>query len=185
VITNSSGASSSKDEKSPPEVLALPAPPPKSTATIPTPVKVEPIIDLLSGDDYYKPQSDQNSMALVPYDPNITTSDQNVLALADMFADLRSGNNNSNQHNNNHGPTSQANRIPQRMTSREPTFRASRKVPAQHITQPHAQHVEPTFHANGSDHSSMALTIYDPNSQTNSASNQWNGIIDIFFSYEV
>jgi hypothetical protein len=166
-------------------VLALPTPPPKSTAAVPAPVKVEPIIDLLSGDDYCKPQSDQNSTALVPYDPNITASDQNVLALADMFADLHSGNNNSNQHNNNHGPTSQANSNPQRMPSREPTFHANRNVPAQHMTRPHAEDVEPTFHANGSDHNSMALTIYDPNSQKNNATSQQNGMIDVLFSYEV
>lgn len=165
--------------------MALPAPPPKPTATVPAPVKVEPIIDLLSGDDYNKPESDQNSMALVPYDPNITASDQNVLALADMFADLHSGNQNGNQHNNNSGPNTQPNRNLQRKPSKEPTFHANRNVPAQHMTQLRPRHVEPTFHANGSDPSSMELTIYDPTSQTNSASNQWNGMIDIRFSYEV
>ncbi|XP_078176739.1 TOM1-like protein 8 isoform X2 [Carex rostrata] len=175
---NSSGASTSKDEKPPPQVLALPAPPPKSTASAPPLVKAEPIIDLLSGDDFYKPESDQNSMALVPYDPNITASDQNVLALADMFDDLHSGNNNSNQHNNNSRPTFQANRNPQRMQSRQPTFRASRNVPAQHMPQARPQHVEPTFRANGGDPNSMAMTIYDPMSQTNSTSYQRNGSIN-------
>ncbi|KAF3333175.1 target of Myb protein 1-like isoform X1 [Carex littledalei] len=175
---NSSGASTSKDEKPPPQVLALPAPPPKSTATAPAPVKAEPLIDLLSGDDLYKPESDQNSMALVPYDPNITASDQNVLALADMFDDLHSGNHNSNQHNNNYRPTFQANRNPQRMPSRQPTFRANRNVPAQQMPQARPQHVEPTFHANGGDPNSMAMTIYEPMSQTNNTSNQWNGSIN-------
>ncbi|KAJ4733717.1 Target of Myb protein 1 [Rhynchospora pubera] len=174
--SNSSGPSTSKDEKPAPQVLALPAPPPKSTATPPAPVKAEPLIDLLSGDDYYKPESDQNPMALVPYDPNITAADQNVLALADMFADLDSGNHNSNQHSNNYGPTSQANRNPQRRLSAEPTFRANRNVPPQHMQQARHRNVEPTFHANGNDPNPMALTLYDPKSQQNNASNQWNGV---------
>lgn len=181
VNTNSSGASTSKDEKPPPQVLALPAPPPKSIATAPPLVKAEPIIDLLSGDDFYKPESDQNSMALVPYDPNITASDQNVLALADMFDDLHSRNNNSNQHNNNNRPTFQANRNPQRMPSQQPTFRANRNVPAQHMPQARPQHVEPTFRANGGDPNSMAMTIYDPMSQTNNTSIQRNGMISITY----
>jgi hypothetical protein len=53
-----------------------------------------PKIDLLSGDDYIKPEP-ANSLALVPV-TEYSASDQNVLAFADMFEQ-----NTANKSNNN------------------------------------------------------------------------------------
>nr|CAB3446374.1 unnamed protein product [Digitaria exilis] len=76
-----SSASTSATKQSPFEILALPAPPSSSSSK--APVAPAPKIDLLSGDDYIKPEP-ANSLALVPV-TEYSASDQNVLAFADMF----------------------------------------------------------------------------------------------------
>lgn len=70
--------------------LLLPAPPTSNGSAVPA--KVDPKLDLLSGDDYNSPKAD-TSLALVPIGeqhPAGPVSDQNALVLFDM---LSSGNN--------------------------------------------------------------------------------------------
>ncbi|KAF3446435.1 hypothetical protein FNV43_RR11614 [Rhamnella rubrinervis] len=66
--------------------LLLPAP---STNGPAPPTKVDPKMDLLSGDDFSSPKAD-NSLALVPVggqQPTSSASDQNAIVLLDMFSD--------------------------------------------------------------------------------------------------
>ncbi|KAL5975945.1 hypothetical protein ACLOJK_020274 [Asimina triloba] len=65
--------------------LLLPAPPTSNGPVAPL-IKLDPHMDLLSGDDYHAPKA-ENSLALVPVSvpPANTVSQQNVLALMDMF----------------------------------------------------------------------------------------------------
>ncbi|XP_074572858.1 TOM1-like protein 9 [Curcuma longa] len=80
-----SATSTSANNQPPLQKLSLPTPPqpdgPKSSS-----VKLDPNMDLLSGDNYNKPAKD-DLLALVPVDQPATNSasDQNILALADMF----------------------------------------------------------------------------------------------------
>ncbi|KAK3156579.1 hypothetical protein QOZ80_2AG0109080 [Eleusine coracana subsp. coracana] len=73
-----SSASTSATNQSPFEILALPAPTSSNSSKAPT-----THIDLLSGDDYLKPEP-ANSLALIPV-TEYSAEDQNVLAFADMF----------------------------------------------------------------------------------------------------
>ncbi|KAF2286962.1 hypothetical protein GH714_036292 [Hevea brasiliensis] len=76
--------------------LLLPAPPATNGPT--TSASANPKMDLLSGDDFSSPKAD-NSLALVPVvepQPATTPSQQNALALLDMFSD---SNNSSNAVN--------------------------------------------------------------------------------------
>jgi len=88
-------ASTGKSSQPPFQQLFLPAPPVSNTSSTPS-AKVDPSIDLLSGDDYNKPAA-ENPLALVPVSEpvSLSASDQNVLALADMFPRNNSSNNNS------------------------------------------------------------------------------------------
>lgn len=66
--------------------LLLPAPPTSNGSA--TPAKVDPKLDLLSGEDYNSPKAD-NSLALVPVgeqQPASPMSQQNALVLFDMFS---------------------------------------------------------------------------------------------------
>ncbi|CAN6231223.1 unnamed protein product [Urochloa humidicola] len=85
-------ASTSATNQSPFEILALPAPP--SSSSLKAPMAPAPKIDLLSGDDYFKPEP-ANSLALVPV-TEYSASDQNVLAFADMFEQNTANKNNPN-----------------------------------------------------------------------------------------
>ncbi|KAJ0989251.1 hypothetical protein J5N97_007607 [Dioscorea zingiberensis] len=90
-----STTSTSTNNQPPLQQLLLPAPPTSNASA--TPARIDPNMDLLSGDDYNTPRA-ENSLALVPVNAplaNISASDQNVLALADMFAQA-SNTNNSN-----------------------------------------------------------------------------------------
>ncbi|KAF3943170.1 hypothetical protein CMV_030242 [Castanea mollissima] len=72
--------------------LLLPAPP-VTNAAAPS-ARVDPKMDLLSGDDYSSPKAD-NSLALVPVGvqpPNTPLSQQNALVLFDMFTDANTPN---------------------------------------------------------------------------------------------
>ncbi|MQL75005.1 hypothetical protein Taro_007377, partial [Colocasia esculenta] len=85
------GASTSN--QSPFQQLALPAPP-SSNGTGTSLALVDPRIDLLSGEEYSTPTA-ENALALVPVsEPSAhLTSDQNLLALSDVFtADANSSN---------------------------------------------------------------------------------------------
>lgn len=82
--------------------LLLPAPP-TSNGSAP-PIKIDPKLDLLSGDDYNSPKAD-NSLALVPVgqqQPASPLSQQNALVLFDMFS------NGSNAPSVNNQPTNVA-----------------------------------------------------------------------------
>ncbi|KAI4376303.1 hypothetical protein MLD38_014083 [Melastoma candidum] len=87
--------------------LLLPAPPSSSGPS--PPAKMDPKIDLLSGDDYSSPKAEP-SLALVPVGvPQAATvqSQQNALVLFDMFSD---GNTQPNPVNTQNGsPTVQSN----------------------------------------------------------------------------
>ncbi|XP_047154038.1 TOM1-like protein 9 [Vigna umbellata] len=81
--------------------LLLPAPPTSNGSTIPA--KVDPKLDLLSGDDYNSPKADASN-ALVPVGeqpPASPVSQQNALVLFDMFS------------NGNNAPTSVNSQLPQ------------------------------------------------------------------------
>lgn len=75
--------------------LPLPVSPVANGSSTPS-AKADPLIDLLSGDDYNKPGA-ENPLALVPVTVpvSLSVSDQNVLALADMFPQNNNSNNNS------------------------------------------------------------------------------------------
>lgn len=81
---------------SPFEQLALPAPPAFNSSATP-PSKLDPHMDLLSGESFGAPAA-ANPQALVPVSQSATlsASDQNVLALADMFPQTNSSNININ-----------------------------------------------------------------------------------------
>ena len=142
-----SSASTSASKPSPFEQLALPVPPssgsPKTAATR------APNIDLLSGDEYIKPEP-ANSLALVSVS-EYSASDQNVLALADMFQQNSAAANNT-KHNLTNSSTPKS------------TFPSSQAYPA--AVQPILpQH--PTAYSN-------AIVPYNQQSQLNSTSS-WDG----------
>ncbi|XP_004291196.1 PREDICTED: uncharacterized protein LOC101307555 [Fragaria vesca subsp. vesca] len=88
--TSSAGASSN-----PLNQLLLTGPPTTNGATPTT--KVDPKMDLLSGDDFNSPKAD--SLALVPVDQQpSSTSGSNALVLMDMFSDGNSAPNPVNTH---------------------------------------------------------------------------------------
>ncbi|KAG6485140.1 hypothetical protein ZIOFF_053669 [Zingiber officinale] len=82
-------------DKPPLQQLSLPAPPtPNGSAT--SLAIIDPRIDLLSGEDYSEPKNENR--ALVPVNEPLinSASDQNILALADMFSNAKTEENNSN-----------------------------------------------------------------------------------------
>lgn len=85
----------STNSQAPFQQLLLPAPPVSNGSSAPS-AKADPLVDLLSGDDYNKPSA-ENLLALVPVSQPVplSASDQNVLALADMFPQNNSSSNNS------------------------------------------------------------------------------------------
>ncbi|XP_042461514.1 TOM1-like protein 9 isoform X2 [Zingiber officinale] len=99
-LVNVNDSSSSKDSEQrnrlsitttsannqPPVQKLLPPSPPQSDSSKSSSVKIDPNMDLLSGDDFNKPATD-DLLALVPVTQPArnSASDQNILALADMF----------------------------------------------------------------------------------------------------
>ncbi|XP_043724716.1 TOM1-like protein 9 isoform X3 [Telopea speciosissima] len=88
-------ATSSTAAASQPLGLLLPAPP-ASSGPVTAPARVDPNMDLLSGENYNSPTSGaaDNSLAVVPVgEPQQTTpvSQQNILALSDMFSQNSNG----------------------------------------------------------------------------------------------
>ncbi|XP_057958370.1 TOM1-like protein 9 [Malania oleifera] len=137
--------------------LALPAP--LSTNGPVTPTKVDPKMDLLSGDDYNSPTV-ENTLALVPIgesQPKSPLSQQNALVLFDMFSDSNSTPNSSN--------TQPANPSGQTFPS------TSQFQPQQNLQSP-----QPTFYPNGSA-SNMALPQYDQSLYPQGTNQAWNGQI--------
>ncbi|KAL6629463.1 hypothetical protein ACP70R_029228 [Stipagrostis hirtigluma subsp. patula] len=147
-----SSASTSDSNQSPFEILALPAPPSSSSSK--APAAPAPNIDLLSGDDYIKPEP-ANSLALVPV-TEYSAADQNVLAFADMFQQTTA-------NNSNHNLASSSN------SSSNSTFPASQTYPAP--VQP-IQPQHPTAYSNGA--TSNAIVPYDQQPQLHTTGS-WNG----------
>ncbi|KAK8956355.1 hypothetical protein KSP40_PGU015870 [Platanthera guangdongensis] len=89
-------SSPSTTSPSPFEQLALPAPPVLNSSATP-PSKLDPHMDLLSGETFGAP-APANPQALVPVSQpaTLSASDQNVLALAEMFPQTNSSNININ-----------------------------------------------------------------------------------------
>lgn len=150
-VQRSSATTTSASKQPPSEQLALPAPrAPRSSssakAVVPAPA---PSFDLLSGDDYTKPEP-ENSLALVPVS-EYSASDQNVLALADMFQQnsFAAGNRNYNQLTNSF------------------ISPASRAYPPQ---------VQPTLPQQPTTYSNGDIVPYGQQSQLN-ATRSWNGQI--------
>ncbi|KAL6889056.1 hypothetical protein ACP4OV_010082 [Aristida adscensionis] len=146
-------ASTSASNQSPFEILALPAPPSSSSSK--APAAPAPNIDLLSGDDYLKPEP-ANSLALVPV-TEYSASDQNVLAFADMFQQTSVNNSNHNLANSSNLLTSNS------------TFPASQTNAAS--VQP-IQPQHPTAYSNGG--TSNATTPYAQQPHLHSTGS-WNG----------
>lgn len=76
------------------QLLSLPAPP-ASRASANSLAIIDPKIDFLSGEDFSKP-ADKNQLALVPVGEPLSNSasDQNILALVDMFPQTKTQANN-------------------------------------------------------------------------------------------
>ncbi|XP_062163957.1 TOM1-like protein 9 [Alnus glutinosa] len=90
------GRSTSSAGSQPLNQLLLPAPPATNAAT--PSVRIDPKMDLLSGDDYSSPKA-ETSLALVPVGGQIPTSpvsQQNALVLFDMFSDTNTAPNSVN-----------------------------------------------------------------------------------------
>lgn len=143
-----SSATTGASKQSPSEQLALPAPAPPSSGSAKSAVAAPaPSFDLLSGDDYIKPEP-ANSLALVPVS-EYSASDQNVLALADMFQQ-----NSAAADNRNHNQVTNSFISP-----------ASRAYPAPaHPVLPQ----KPTTYSNGD------IVPYGQQPQLN-ATRSWNG----------
>nr|BAK05686.1 predicted protein [Hordeum vulgare subsp. vulgare] len=142
---------------SPFEQLALPAPPSSSTSKPPGEASVGPSIDLLSGDDYFKPEP-VNSQALVPVgnSPAASASGHNTLDLVDMFSQ-------GDASNNNHNPV-----ISSPILNSNPNLSSPQAYPApQHPVPP-----QQSSFSNGL--TSNTIPTYGQSSELNSASS-WNG----------
>lgn len=147
------------------EQLALPAPPSSSASKSHVEPAVNPNIDLLSGDDFFKPEP-VHSQALVPVSnqpPASGSSSHSTLDLLDMFSDSNAINNTSQNPaippmpNTNPNPSAaQAYLAPQQ------------PVPPQHSVPP--QHPSP--YSNGLN--SNTLAPYGQGSNLTTASS-WNG----------
>ncbi|WOK93808.1 target of Myb protein 1 isoform X1 [Canna indica] len=98
--TDKRPSTSTNTSSQPPlQQLSLPAPLPSNGSATSLAI-IDPNIDLLSGEDFSKP-ANENSLALVPVGEPVTNSasEQNILALVDMFP-------NTNTQVNNINPTS-------------------------------------------------------------------------------
>lgn len=153
--------STSTSNQSPFDQLLLPAPPASDSSAISS-TKTGPEIDLLSGLDFSSPENG-NSQALVPTsDPfsSSSPSDQNILALADVFPQNNTVSSNNNNNSNNNPALSLNSFDP---NSSIPTSQGSQLQPQQ----------QPMLYPNGNVTNSFAS--YDQGSQLNHANSAWNG----------
>ncbi|XP_010925873.1 TOM1-like protein 9 [Elaeis guineensis] len=164
---SSTGASTSSQP--PLQQLSLPAPLASNGSATPA-AKTDPHIDLLSGDNYNTPKNG-NTLALVPVSEPFASSasDQNLLALVDMFPQ-----NNTNSSNAN----------PSNSLGSHSTLPASQAYPAatQLQTQPQQPQL-PALYPNGGVPNLGApqyeQAAYDQGAQLNHASPTWNGQVDL------
>ncbi|OAY80554.1 Target of Myb protein 1 [Ananas comosus] len=168
-----SAASTSTSDQPPLQQLLLPAPPVPNGSAAPS-AKMDPKIDLLSGEDFSTP-ANETPLALVPVtDPfannnNYPASDQNLLALVDMFPQnntTANSSNNINNNNNNNDVTSSLN-----SNSNFPVALASSTNQLQ--LQPQGPQQPASLYPNGGIPNS--LKPYDQGSQLNQQSSAWNG----------
>ncbi|PKA63468.1 hypothetical protein AXF42_Ash005363 [Apostasia shenzhenica] len=142
---------------SPFELLALPGPPASNSSSAP-PTKVDPHLDLLSGEDY-RSSAPGNLQAIVPVDvaPSPPASDQNILALVDMFP----------QSNTQSSSIYQSSSFDSGIV--HPSTQTPPAAPHQLLQQ--VQH--PSIHSNGSILNSTAPQFLH-GTQVNNASPGWN-----------
>uniref|UniRef100_A0A0D9WQM3 VHS domain-containing protein n=1 Tax=Leersia perrieri TaxID=77586 RepID=A0A0D9WQM3_9ORYZ len=138
------------------EQLALPAPASSSSSKPPGEPAVGPSIDLLSGDDYFKPEP-VNSQALVSLGnpPAASASANNTLDLVDMFAQSNVGN-------------SQNPAVTSSMLNSNPNPSEPQLYPSQQTVPPQ----QPSPYSNGLTSNTMAP--YDQRSDVN-PTGSWNG----------
>lgn len=154
---------SSEDAKNltPFEQLALPAPPSSSSPKSQAAPAVNPNIDLLSGDDFFKAEP-VNSQALVPagHTPAVSAaSGHNTLDLVDMFADS------SVSNNNGQNPP-----ISSSILNTNPNVSPPQAYPSQHPVQLQPQPQQPSPYSNGLSSNTMA-----PYDQSSNPASSWNG----------
>lgn len=150
--------------------LSLPAPP-SSNGTATPAAPVDPHMDLLSGDSYNTPAA-ENPLALVPVSttPASSISDQNVLALSDMFA--ASTNSSSNQ---NGSLGSQSLQPVQQTYATAPQFQPQQQLALVPSPSPPQQ---PPYYSNG-ELPNMNFPQYEqqphiPGAQLNNLNASWN-----------
>ncbi|RLN12489.1 TOM1-like protein 1 [Panicum miliaceum] len=160
VGTKETDQRSSKDASSvtPFEQLALPAPPSSGASKSHVKPAINPNIDLLSGDDFFKPEP-VHSQALVPVNnqPAASASSSHSLDLLDMFSDSNAINNSSQNPATPPIPNTNPNPL-----APEAYPAPQQPVPPQH----------PSPYSNGLN--SNTLAPYDQGSNLTSASS-WNG----------
>lgn len=129
--------------------LALPAPPATNGPAPAT--KVDPKMDLLSGDDFSSPKAGA-SLALVPVggqQPSTTASDQTALVLFDMFSDSNNASNSVDTQSTNlpgqtpHAPNQQNFQAPQGVSY--PNGSVQNMVTPQYEQPPYAQGTGPAW----------------------------------------
>lgn len=143
----------------------MPAPPASNGSATPA-AKIDPHMDLLSGEAYNTPKN-ENLLALVPVSEPLATSvsDQNLLALVDMFPQ-----NNTNNSNGN----------PSNSLDLHPAFPASQTYPAAPQLQLQPQQAQQSaLYPNGGVPNTHApqyeQATYDQGAQLNHAGSTWNG----------
>jgi hypothetical protein len=155
----------SKDSSSvtPFEQLALPAPLSSSASKSQVEPAVKPNIDLLSGDDFFKPEP-VHSQAIVPVSnqpASSASSSHSTLDLLDMFSDSNANNNTSQNPSMSPMPNANPN------ASAAQAYIAPQLPPQQPVPPQH-----PSPYSNGLN--SNTLVPYDQGSNLTSA-RSWNG----------
>uniref|UniRef100_A0A1D1ZG77 TOM1-like protein 2 n=1 Tax=Anthurium amnicola TaxID=1678845 RepID=A0A1D1ZG77_9ARAE len=163
------GASTSSQP--PLKQLLLPAPPSSNGTT--SAALIDPHMDLLSGEEYGTPAA-ENPLALVPVsEPSADfTSDQNILALSDMFTA------NTNSSSNQNGPLGSNPQYSAPQTyATAPQFQLQQQGPVLSLPPPPSQ--QPSLYPNGT-LSNVNLPEYEQRlhvqgAQLNNMNTSWNG----------
>lgn len=141
--------------------LLLPAPP-VANGSAPPP-KMDPKVDLLSGDDFSSPKV-ENSLALVPVgggqQSSASPSDQNALVLFDIFSDTP----NSANPINSQGP-----QVPILGGQNNPS------TPQFHQQQQNLQAPQAGLYANGAVATNLAASQFDQSLYNQNPTPSWNG----------
>ncbi|CAM8919666.1 unnamed protein product [Rhodiola kirilowii] len=177
-----------------PSFLALPAP--TTITSTPPSVKLDPKIDLLSGDDYNSPTA-QSNLALVPSgeaQPVSPLSQQNALILVDFYSESNMTNSSGAQPSYHTGqthlsapPFNQQQNLsssqPMQYTNGIPQFQQQNPQSSQYMLytngsaqnpQQNSHMSQPPLHANGSAQN-PGVALYEQSSYTQSGTPDWNG----------